>query len=235
MNIALIVAGGSGTRTNQDVPKQFLCINNKPIIIYTLESFQNCPCIDEIIVSCIPGWESLVEAYSAQFSIKKLKKVVPAGENRQESIYNGYKEIAKYASKNDIIIQFDANRPIISKEIITDGIEKCLNTGVSIGVYPCYDSMLVMDETKKFVDSEFDRDLLLHGTGPQILTFNIFSSVLEKHKNSSKPMTLHEMCMLEHIPMSLFYTSAKCIKITTKDDIEILTALLTMERHSWLK
>ena len=93
MNIAILTAGGIGSRTHQDLPKQFLTVENKPIIIYTLEAFQQHPSIDEIYVSCLEGWSAVLEAYAKQFNITKLKRIVTGGATGQESIYNGLKAI----------------------------------------------------------------------------------------------------------------------------------------------
>ena len=89
MNIALIIAGGSGQRMNQDIPKQFLNVNDKPVIIYTLEAFQRHPNIDKIEVVCLDGWQEILRAYCKQFGISKLANVVEGGENGQSSIRNG--------------------------------------------------------------------------------------------------------------------------------------------------
>ena len=88
-NIALLIAGGAGARMHQNIPKQFLTVNERPVIVYTLEAFQQHPEIDEIAVVCIHGWEPVLLAYADQFNITKLKYVVPGGENGQESIKNG--------------------------------------------------------------------------------------------------------------------------------------------------
>ena len=89
MNIALIIAGGSGSRMGQDIPKQFINVYDKPIIVYTLESFQKHPEIDAIEVVCIDGWHDVLWAYAKQFGIEKLKWVVSNGDTAQESIRNG--------------------------------------------------------------------------------------------------------------------------------------------------
>lgn len=98
MNIALLTAAGTGTRTNQDIPKQFIHVDNKPIIIYTLEAFQKHPNIDEICVVVLSGWEKILWAYAKQFGITKLKYVVIGGATGQESIYNGLMEIKAHCS-----------------------------------------------------------------------------------------------------------------------------------------
>ena len=83
MNVALIIAGGSGTRMHQDIPKQFLNVYDKPVIIYTLEAFQKHPDIDAIEVVCLDGWHEILWAYAKQFNISKLKWVISGGENGQ--------------------------------------------------------------------------------------------------------------------------------------------------------
>lgn len=89
MNIAVLTAGGIGSRTHQDLPEAVSDSENKPIIIYTLEAFQRHPSIDEIYVSCLEGWGTVLEAYAKQFNITKLKRIVTGGATGQESIYKG--------------------------------------------------------------------------------------------------------------------------------------------------
>lgn len=91
MNVALLTAAGSGTRMHQDIPKQFIHVDNKPVIIHTMEAFQNHPSIDAILVVTLESWKSVLEAYAKQFNISKLKWIVTGGETGQESIYNGLK------------------------------------------------------------------------------------------------------------------------------------------------
>lgn len=79
MNTALIIAGGSGHRMGQDIPKQFINVYDKPVLLYTLEGFQQHPLIDEILVVCIEGWGSVVKAYAKQFGIEKLRTIVSGG------------------------------------------------------------------------------------------------------------------------------------------------------------
>ena len=86
MNVALILAGGGGRRTQQEIPKQFINVNDKPIIIYTLDSFEKHPDVDAILVVCLEGWQEILRAYARQFGIKKLKWIVPGG-NTVQSLY----------------------------------------------------------------------------------------------------------------------------------------------------
>ena len=121
-NIGLLIAGGAGNRMHQDIPKQFLTVNERPVIVYTLEAFEKHPEIDAIGVVCIEGWEQVLMAYARQFNISKLKWVVPGGENGQASIRNGVFELKKHCAADDLVLIHDAIRPMVSAEIISDCI-----------------------------------------------------------------------------------------------------------------
>ena len=110
MNTAIIIAAGVGHRTGQHVPKQFINVFDKPIIIYTLEKFQNSKNIDAIEVVCLKGWEDILEAYALQYGIVKLKWITAGGSSSQESIYFGLKNLKKECSEKDIVIIHDGIR-----------------------------------------------------------------------------------------------------------------------------
>ena len=127
MNTALILAGGLGPRFHMDIPKQFVNVNNKPVIIYTLEIFQNHPDIDEIIVTCLDGWQEMVRVYGKQFNITKLKEIIPGGKDAQESTYHGLQLLKDRMGAGDIVVVHDAIRPMVSEELITDSIKEKRN------------------------------------------------------------------------------------------------------------
>ena len=132
MNIAILTAGGIGSRTHQDIPKQFLNVDNKPIIIYTLEAFQQHPNIDEICVAILEGWDQILWAYAKQFNITKLKYVVTGGSTGQESIFNGLKAIRQDHKDDDVVVVHDGNRPMVSQDIITDNLVKQKQYGSAV-------------------------------------------------------------------------------------------------------
>ena len=117
MNIALIKAGGVGQRMGAGIPKQFISIDGKPIIIYTLESFEKHPNIDEIVVVCVKGWHDILRSYCKQFGIKKVKLIVNGGETSLKSIKNGLVAMRDRYSDNDMILVHDGNRPLISQHL----------------------------------------------------------------------------------------------------------------------
>ncbi|MDR2899674.1 MAG: 2-C-methyl-D-erythritol 4-phosphate cytidylyltransferase, partial [Clostridiales bacterium] len=142
MNIALIMAGGVGERTHQDIPKQFLNVFDKPVIIYTLEAFQQHPDVDGIIVSCIEGWHDILRAYAKQFGITKLKWIVNGGENGQASARNGVYELENVCSDSDVVIIHDAIRPMVSADIISDCIVKATRYGSGLAAMRCQETII---------------------------------------------------------------------------------------------
>ena len=145
-NIALLIAGGSGNRMHQDIPKQFITVHERPVIVYTMEAFQNHPEIDAIAVVCIEGWEQVLLAYAKQFNITKLQYVVKGGKNGQDSIRNGVYELEKHFDKDDIVLIHDAIRPMVSAEVISDCIAKTRKYGDAITVIPCAEAMMQTED-----------------------------------------------------------------------------------------
>ncbi|MDE5872374.1 MAG: 2-C-methyl-D-erythritol 4-phosphate cytidylyltransferase, partial [Lachnospiraceae bacterium] len=129
MNIAVIIAGGSGSRMGQDIPKQFINVYDKPVIVYTLESFERHDLVDAIEVVCIDGWHDILWAYAKQFNITKLKWVVSGGDSAQESIRNGVYNLKDKCDGSDNIIIHDGIRPLVDDEVLNDVIDKCNEYG----------------------------------------------------------------------------------------------------------
>lgn len=235
MNIAFILAGGIGQRTGQDVPKQFICVNNKPVFVYTLENFQKCPAIDEICVACSAGWEIVVSTYAKQFNITKLKTIVTGGKNRFMSIYNLLKAPNEY-NADDIILVYDAVRPIITDEIIDDGISKAKQYGAAVGVMPCYDTMFgVQKQDDSVLTVRQNRDLIYRGMGPDVVPYGRLLNIFEKYIAVDTSMPISERLLASSIPVAKSKSSAKCIKLTTVEDFELFQAILNYEKNCWIK
>ena len=166
MNVALIIAGGAGNRMHQNIPKQFLTVNERPVIVYTLEAFERHPEIDAIAVVCIEGWEQVLRAYAKQFNISKLKYVIPGGKNGQDSIRNGVYELEKRFDKDDIVLIHDAIRPMVSAEIISDNIRVARKYGNAVTVIPCAEAMLQTEDGVASVGN-YPRDRLKRTQTPQ--------------------------------------------------------------------
>ena len=142
MNVALILAGGTDPRFQMTVPKQFVNVFNRPIIVYTLETFQEHPDIDSIMVSCLDGWQEMVKAYAKQFNITKLKWVITGGEDGQASARNGILALKDECRADDIVIVHDSIRPFVSEEIITDSIRVCRVNGMGVAAMRSMDTIM---------------------------------------------------------------------------------------------
>lgn len=236
MNIALVIAGGSGQRMNQDIPKQFLNVYDKPVIIYTLEAFQRHPEIGGIVVVCLDGWHEILRAYCKQFGIDKLESIVSGGENGQGSIRNGIYEIKRIHKEDDIVLIHDAIRPMVSEEIISDCIRVCMQFGNAVSVIPCAEAML---KTKDGITSNIQvpRDDLKRTQTPQAATLGklvwAHKEALKRGIQSSVATCTMFVELGEELHLSL--GSEKNIKLTTVDDIDIFKALLTEKKAGWLK
>lgn len=235
-NIAMVIAGGAGNRMHQNIPKQFLTVNEKPIIIYTLEAFQNHADIDEIIVVCIGGWEQALQAYANQFNITKLKLVVMGGENGQASIRNGIYELEKHHSPDDIVLIHDAIRPMVSTEIISDCIVTTKRHGCAIAAIPCAEAMMVTRDGEISTES-YPREYLKRTQTPQGFPLG---RICDLHRRAQKEKVLDSVasCTLMIEMGEKIYFSAgseKNIKLTTVEDIDIFKALLLARRSEWLK
>ena len=236
MNIALLTAAGSGTRTHQDIPKQFIHVNNKPIIIYTLEAFQQHPNIDEICVVILKGWEDILGAYAKQFNISKLKYIVYGGETGQESIYNGLEEISKHRSGDDVVMVHDGNRPMVSQDIITDSLVKFSKYGSAVAGIPCTEVVFAMENGNER-QQILDRDMLCRTQTPHTYRLGeLWEAHQEAKKRGIQNMAASCALMYELGKKSYFSLgSEKNIKITTLEDIEIFKALLLTKKETWMK
>ena len=197
MNIAVIFAGGVGSRMHsKDRPKQFLEMYNKPIIIHTLEYFENHSMIDAIVVVCIKDWIPYLNKLLYKFRIEKVKSVVPGGETGQLSIYNGLKS-AKQIAKDEksIVLIHDGVRPLINEKVISDNIQSVIKYGSAITTAKVKETILVVNECEKnCIDSctmmqRYGYDLyLIDGPGENIKIttpedFYTMRAILEAKEN----------------------------------------------------
>jgi 2-C-methyl-D-erythritol 4-phosphate cytidylyltransferase len=235
-NIALLIAGGSGNRMRQDIPKQFLTVNERPVIVYTLEAFEKHPEIEAIAVVCIEGWEQVLWAYAKQFNISKLKYVVPGGKNGQDSIRNGVYELAKHYDSDDLVLIHDAIRPMVSAEIISDNIRVARENGNAITVIPCAEAML---ETENGISSvgSYPRDRLKRTQTPQAFKIGDICDLHKRALEAGITNSVASCTLMIEVGEQVFFSagSEKNIKLTTVEDIDIFKALLVAKRSDWLK
>lgn len=236
MNVAIITAGGVGSRTHQDIPKQFLNVDNKPILVYTLEAFQQHPNIDEICVVILQGWEQILWAYAKQFNITKLKYVVAGGVTGQESIFNGLKALKCHHDDNDVVIIHDGNRPMVAQDIITDNLVKQQLYGSAVATIPCTEVVFI-SENKIDSDKSIPRENLQRTQTPHSYYFgDLWNAHMLANERGITNMAAS--CSLMEVLGQITYFSKgseKNLKITTVEDIEIFKALLNAKKDEWIK
>ncbi len=236
-NIALVIAGGVGARMHQDIPKQFINVHDRPVIIYTLEAFQKHPNIDAIEVVCLDGWHDILRAYAKQFGITKMENIVSGGETGFQSIRNGLYDIAdRYKDNDDIVLIHDSIRPMVSQDIISDNIRVCREKGNAITVIPCTAVMLRTNDALTS-EEQIPRDNLKITQTPQ--TFFV-SDILSAHKEADErgiSNSIASCSLYIELGRKLHFSlgSEKNLKLTTSEDIEIFTSLLDYSRPDWLR
>ncbi len=238
MNIAIVIAGGSGHRMGQDIPKQFINVYDKPVIIYTLESFQKHPQIDAIEVVCIDGWHDVLKAYAKQFGITKLKWVVNGGQTGQESIRNGVYNLEGVLKDDDVVIIHDGIRPLVDESVLSDVILKCNRYGNAVTSMPYNEQIFVIDDeisTVKYIP----RETLRRVSTPQAYKFGKVDRAY--HEAFEKEIGIYGSSytntMMVELGERLYFAagSDKNIKLTTKDDLEMFKAYLKSDKDTWLK
>lgn len=237
MNIALLTAAGNASRMHQDIPKQFIHVDNKPLIIYTMEAFQNHPSIDAMIVVTIDAWIEVVRAYANQFNISKLKWVVPGGATGQESIRNGLNKLKEELPAEDItVIVHDGNRPLVTSEIISDNLAVFKKYGSAAAAIPCTEVVFESDDGRSSCIS-VDREKLFRTQTPHAYPLDeLLEAHLEAEKRQIKGTAASCSLMKELGRMTYFSKgSEENIKITTLDDLKIFKALLHTRQDKWIK
>lgn len=236
MNAAVLLAGGSGSRTEQDVPKQFMNVYDKPIIIYTLEAFQRHPDIDTIIVACLDGWQTILEAYAKEAGITKLQHIVRGGANGQESARKALEALQGICKEDDIVIIHDAVRPMVSAEIISDCIVKCRQYGSGLAAVRCQETIVRTEDGEKG-DSYVKRKGIMRVQTPQAYLYGKALRVHEKAHEQGVYDAVYTNILMLDMGETLYFSkgSEKNLKITTMEDVEIFKALYRVKKEDWVK
>ena len=236
MNVAVVIAGGCGKRMGLDIPKQFVNVNDKPVLIYTLEGFQKHPEIDEIVVVCIDGWQDTLKAYAKQYEITKLIKIVDGGSTGQESIRNGVFSLEGHCNANDIVIIHDGIRPMVDGEVLTDVIRVAKKYGNAVTSLPYNEQIFVIDDeytTSKYIP----RETLRRVSTPQAYNFKELKEAYEEafEKEIGIYGSSYTNTMMVDLGKTLHFAagSEKNIKLTTKEDIDTFRAYLNTSKESY--
>ena len=232
MNAAIIIAGGVGSRMKMDIPKQFIHIYGKPVIIYTLEGFQKHPEIDAIEVVCLEGWEETLKDYARQYGITKLRWITCGGATGQESIRNGVYNLEGELKDDDIAIIHDGIRPMVDSGVLSDILRVCRRYGNGVTSTPYNEQIFV--KTDEFTTRQYiPRETLRKVATPQAYRYDL---LLRSYKRAFAEKigiygSAYTNTMMVDLGETLYFAagSDKNIKLTSKDDLELFKAYLKME------
>ena len=232
MNIAVIFAGGIGKRMNSNgTPKQFLNLNDKEIIIYTLEIFENSKEIDSIVVSCLEEKIMELQELVKKYNLKKVIKIVKGGETGQESIYNGIiaaKEISK--NENSILLIHDGVRPLINQKVISDSINCVEKNKNAIIVAPAIETIIKSKENK--IENIYERSTCFMARAPQSFYLR---DILEAHEKARKDKRefIDSASLMKYYGNHKLYIvegPSENIKITTPIDFYMFKAIKELQK-----
>lgn len=234
MNIAVILAGGTGTRMRSDgFPKQYLEIKSKPVLIYTLENFQACPDVDKIIVVAHPDWHDRILAWSKQYAIEKFVCLAPQGETRQESARNGLLACEQFhPAAGDIVLIHDAARPLVTPDLITACANGLQGHDGCLPVIPMKDSLCFSPDGHKLANL-VDRTTLFCGQSPEAFYLLPY---LELNRNApleglQKSRACFELAYRNGMDIYMVPGEENNFKLTINEDLTRLSNLLDQNEN----
>ena len=228
MNIAVVLAGGVGARIGAGIPKQFIEVLGKPIMIYTLETFQKDPLIDEIVLVCVRTHMDLAKEYCKKYGISKVRSFVEGGDSFLGSSINGVKSLAGKCSPDDIVVITSADRPFISMEEIDDSIRVCLEHGSGVAARDCAVCMFRVGKDRSHSHA-YERDNLVQIATPWTFRRGLLMDAIDRYEAGEFPgCEPYPAAVFAAAGNELYFSKAfaRNIKITEKTDLPLMEAML---------
>jgi 2-C-methyl-D-erythritol 4-phosphate cytidylyltransferase len=225
MTTAILTAGGNGSRMQNNIPKQFITVNEIPILIYTLQQFQNNRHIDKIVVACIKEWQPVLRAYGKEFNISKLEKIVDGGATGIESIQNCFNTLEGNDS-SDLIMIHDGNRPLVDDDIIEQNIEAAKKVGATTTYIDIHDGIVKVDDYLNIQKSDFKRDHIKSTQTPHCFKYETLKKIFPRIDNVNKYISLADAAANLGCDVALVKGSEINFKITTPNDLAIFEAII---------
>jgi 2-C-methyl-D-erythritol 4-phosphate cytidylyltransferase len=224
--IAIIPAGGKGIRSGLKIPKQFLKINGKELISYTIEVFQKCKEINEIYIAAPVEYFPLLEKCKAKYRFTKLKGLIPGGKERQDSVYNVLNKIN--FNDDDIIAVHDAARPLLSKNLLTDVIADAKRFGNAVLAVNARDTLA---SGKRYIESYSDRKNIYYIQTPQVFRYSELKAAFDKAYEDNFTGT-DESMLVKRLGRNVFITQGSHLnfKITTPEDIKLFKKIVPAKK-----
>lgn len=232
--VALLLAGGHGCRMHRERPKQFLEINGRPVFLYTMQTFEQHPEIDQIFIVCEKEWEEYVKNQTVKAGFRKFSGTFPAGTTSMESIRNGILGIAETmkTETDPIIMTHDSVRPLISEQLITENLQTCRKHGNAItGITSC--EAYIISSDGKHSEGLIPREALYRAQTPQTFRLSELLNIFEqaKQKNILNSQSLYTLAATLERPLFISQGDALNFKLTVPTDIEVFNAIVTYKNR----
>lgn len=220
--IVIVPAGGKGTRSGFNRPKQFIKIKEKELIVYSLETFQKNKLVDEIIIAANPGYFKLLEKLKQKYKLNKLIKIVEGGRKRQDSVFSALSSVS--ANRNDLIIVHDAARPLIPGKVLTGAIKTAERKGNAV---VCVMGNNTLIRGKKYIEDYIPRENVFYVQTPQIFRYEDLMKAMNKAYKENFYGT-DESVLIKRIGKRVNITEGSNLnfKVTTREDFKVFESLV---------
>ena len=223
----ILLAGGVGKRMGADIPKQFMEVDGKPIIVYSIENFQRNPQIEKIVVVCVKDWIDHLRKLIKQYALTKVEWVVEGGDTGHDSIRNGVFFLKDKVEPNDFVIVHDAVRPILPQKAIDEVLRVAHENGNASSSIACHPPIVYTEDGKSGI-TDVDREHVMLTASPQVYNYSLALKCYEKAEQENKHDFTFTSTLLIHCGERVFFAKGTTsnIKVTKKEDLALFGALL---------
>lgn len=231
-NHVILLAGGIGSRVGGPMPKQFLSLNDKPVIVHTLENFERNSNIDSITIVCVKDWIPHLKEILLEYKISKVHEIIEGGETGHDSTRNGIFSLRSRLSKDDFVIIHDAARPILPQLAINSMLNVAHEKGNASLAIPCYETVIYTNDGKSG-DKELDRSAIMRVQTPQAYNYGLMLELYERAEKEDKHDFVYADLVLIYYGLPVYFSKGftNNIKITRKEDIPLCKALMNFSEE----
>ena len=228
-NDVILLAGGVGRRMGGGIPKQFIEVGGKPVIVYAIENFQRSPKIDDIAVVCVAGWEDHVRQLVKSYGLTKVRWIVEGGSTGHDSIRNGVFFLRDKVGPDDFVMIHDAVRPVLPQKAIDETLRVAHENGNASSSLVCHPPVVYTEDFKSGI-RDIDREHIMLTASPQAYRFSLALRCYERAEAEGRHNFTFTSSLLIHCGERVYFAKGTAcnIKITEKADLALFEALLNV-------